>query len=485
MLSAALQLRLPEDDRRVQGHHKLSSTRLYGRDDTHHATRRSGCSGNSSGSRPRVAPAEAHGQRGAAAHPGAALPGGATGSSRLPGPSRPPAQRRTSGEADSVSASEHPPQPPWTPARTRKGPDRNMSRSSYDVGGWSTRLGWAASRIRPASRRGWTSPWHFAVEPPVFSLAKRAAPKPKKKGGAFWYTRNLRPRDSQPALQDDAPCPISSLLTQGVRSHLRGSRYTSTPAPSLLVSFLPRVFRPCWKRTSRLHPWTSCHPANGPGAGPSDQPARGIQEHRGLRIRLPHLDPWLRKLSAEVFQQLGNLDAESIVFSQPAARLRMALRGAHMRREDTPLAKTEEPARGATPTPQQVSWMEHVPPKLTQDKIDALIDRFKKNYPAEILTQDTTPWCTKTSRVAWVGSPGTIASASSSTRRSMRQRLNCLGEARCSCSPTPSWTTRLRSTWTTNRSRRGGFTAAKRSSATPWLCVGRRTWRTSTSTTPG
>ena len=103
------------------------------------------------------------------------------------------------------------------------------------------------------------------------------------------------------------------------------------------------------------------------------------------------LDPWLRKLSAEVLQQLGNLDAESILFSQPAARLRMALRGAHSRREDTLLAKTEEPARGATPTPQQVSWMEHVPPKLTQDKIDALIDRFKKNYPGEILTQDTTP----------------------------------------------------------------------------------------------
>ena len=37
MLSAALQLRLPEDDRRVQGHHRLNSTNLYGRDDTHQA----------------------------------------------------------------------------------------------------------------------------------------------------------------------------------------------------------------------------------------------------------------------------------------------------------------------------------------------------------------------------------------------------------------------------------------------------------------
>ena len=46
VLSAALQLRLPEDDRRVQGHHKLSSTRLYGRDDT----RRSGCTATRPGS---------------------------------------------------------------------------------------------------------------------------------------------------------------------------------------------------------------------------------------------------------------------------------------------------------------------------------------------------------------------------------------------------------------------------------------------------
>ena len=34
-LAAALQLRLPEEDRRVQGHHKINSVRLYSRDDTH------------------------------------------------------------------------------------------------------------------------------------------------------------------------------------------------------------------------------------------------------------------------------------------------------------------------------------------------------------------------------------------------------------------------------------------------------------------
>ena len=42
-------------------------------------------------------------------------------------------------------------------------------------------------------------------------------------------------------------------------------------------------------------------------------------------------------------------------------------------------------------SPQQSAWLEHVPPKLTQERIDELIDQFKKNYPGEILTSDTTP----------------------------------------------------------------------------------------------
>ena len=34
LLSASAQLRLPEESRRLQGHHKISSTQLYSRDDT-------------------------------------------------------------------------------------------------------------------------------------------------------------------------------------------------------------------------------------------------------------------------------------------------------------------------------------------------------------------------------------------------------------------------------------------------------------------
>ena len=122
-----------------------------------------------------------------------------------------------SGEADSVSASEHSPHPLNTGAHapgSRRDPDRTMSLFSYVCRGWSMRPGWAVSRRRllvqhagtpwtpPASPRKWISPWHSAVEPPVFSLAKRAAPKPKKKGGtvdALGCTRYLRPQDPPPA----------------------------------------------------------------------------------------------------------------------------------------------------------------------------------------------------------------------------------------------------------------------------------------------
>ena len=58
-------------------------------------------------------------------------------------------------EADSVSASEHSPQPLNTgthalraPPQVQEGMRQTTSRSSYDCGGWSTRPGWAVSRIR-------------------------------------------------------------------------------------------------------------------------------------------------------------------------------------------------------------------------------------------------------------------------------------------------------------------------------------------------
>ena len=169
MLSAALQLRLPEDDRRVQGHHKLSSTRLYGRDDTHQAlwVQRQLAHTLSHEWRPQRSMARG----GQQPTPGAAFPGGATGPPRHPGPSRPPpdlqrfinareAQVQPTPNVEEETADHSarveedsgkrtpspPPSTPRTPVRTprgrrrsrfRKGPDRTMSLFSY--GGWSTR----------------------------------------------------------------------------------------------------------------------------------------------------------------------------------------------------------------------------------------------------------------------------------------------------------------------------------------------------------
>ena len=57
----------------------------------------------------------------------------------------------------------------------------------------------------------------------------------------------------------------------------------------------------------------------------------------------------------------------------------------------------------------------------------------------------------------------------------MRPRSNAVGEVRCSCSPTPSWTTRRRSTWTTNllgKSKKGGPSSPRGGTSSPaanWL----------------
>ena len=40
---------------------------------------------------------------------------------------------------------------------------------------------------------------------------------------------------------------------------------------------------------------------------------------------------------------------------------------------------------------QLASWAEHLPPKLTSERVSSLIEAFKSNYPGELLDADTTP----------------------------------------------------------------------------------------------
>ena len=73
----------------------------------------------------------------------------------------------------------------------------------------------------------------------------------------------------------------------------------------------------------------------------------------------------------------------------------MALRRAHhacLELADQPPSKTGGlTSKQTPPNPQQYTWMEHVPPKLTQERIDELTKRFAEHYPGEILTSDSMP----------------------------------------------------------------------------------------------
>ena len=67
--------------------------------------------------------------------------------------------------------------------------------------------------------------------------------------------------------------------------------------------------------------------------------------------------------------------------------------------EDTPVsgdgasAAQRSSSSGALPQLQNplTSWTEHLPPKLTTDRVSSLIETFKTNYPGELLDADTTP----------------------------------------------------------------------------------------------
>ena len=75
-----------------------------------------------------------------------------------------------------------------------------------------------------------------------------------------------------------------------------------------------------------------------------------------------------------------------------AARLRKALAECHrlsLRSEPPePAASSGSPC---TQPNQIASWAEHLPPKLTSERVSSLVETFKSNYPGELLDADTTP----------------------------------------------------------------------------------------------
>ena len=119
--------------------------------------------------------------------------------------------------------------------------------------------------------------------------------------------------------------------------------------------------------------------------------ARGFDCPLDFAFAFPNiadLQPFI--LSARDFWSANNIeDPESSV---AAARLRKALAECHrlsLRSEPPePAASSGSPCMQPN---QLASWAEHLPPKLTSERVSSLIEAFKSNYPGELLDADTTP----------------------------------------------------------------------------------------------
>ena len=119
--------------------------------------------------------------------------------------------------------------------------------------------------------------------------------------------------------------------------------------------------------------------------------ARGFDCPSDFAFAFPNiadLQPFI--VAARDFWTANNIeDPESSV---AAARLRKALAECHRLslRSEPP-----EPAASSGPPctqPNQIaSWAEHLPPKLTSERVSSLVETFKSNYPGNLLNADTTP----------------------------------------------------------------------------------------------
>ena len=99
--------------------------------------------------------------------------------------------------------------------------------------------------------------------------------------------------------------------------------------------------------------------------------------------------PTLEKLDEEIRSMLGDL------YDITTAVQRSALRLAWTRCQATQAPALPPPGQSTATPPEgiasQSTWSETYPPKLTSEVVSALKQKFKRNYPAEILLPETTP----------------------------------------------------------------------------------------------
>ena len=123
----------------------------------------------------------------------------------------------------------------------------------------------------------------------------------------------------------------------------------------------------------------------------SEQGYQSISDFAWAFPSVDRLSIFINALPESTAQGLTTGDLESSV---EIARLRKALDQCH-KKTQAPDAGTASPGgaqASASALPSQPSqWMEHLPPRLTQEAVQDMIDKFKANYPGELLDQDSMP----------------------------------------------------------------------------------------------
>ena len=138
---------------------------------------------------------------------------------------------------------------------------------------------------------------------------------------------------------------------------------------------------------------------------------KGLESVDDFAYAFPEIRSLEALLSGLSDSDLSDMGAVDQYHGVQAARIRKALRFAH-----------EPPSLPAAILPQAspASWVENLPPKLSQEAAQELVADFKTNYPGELLDEDTMPSIRLLSLSQGrksAGFPGNFASAPNNTQR--------------------------------------------------------------------
>ncbi|CAE7354462.1 unnamed protein product [Symbiodinium sp. KB8] len=123
---------------------------------------------------------------------------------------------------------------------------------------------------------------------------------------------------------------------------------------------------------------------------------KGLESVDDFAYAFPEIRSLEALLSGLSETDLTDMGATDQYHGVQAARIRKALRFAHdlCQQPSEPTQPTPQPPSlpaAILPQASPASWVENLPPKLSQEAAQELIDDFKTNYPGELLDEDTMP----------------------------------------------------------------------------------------------